>query len=276
MAADPRSPVTESRLSRLIAAQSRMPVTQVALADVAAGPDHLASVVQDRMNSGFRHIAFDAAETGHLDAIAAVADRVSETILLVGSAGLAGSVAARHHPNAAPARHERLERMLWICGSASATAGKQIEALQDGAGVVPHMLSATRLAAGGDFREMVERAVSGWHDGVRLLCIEPAGNETPQDPQAVVAGLAALTATIVREAWPDGLFLTGGDTAEAVWQALGAVAIRLDGEMLPGVIQGTWIGGVMDGRTVVTKAGAFGDPETLLNLHRRMMQIQQQ
>jgi uncharacterized protein YgbK (DUF1537 family) len=79
--------------------------------------------------------------------------------------------------------------------------------------------------------------------------------------------LAAETAAIVRCRRPDGLFLSGGDTAAAVLGALEAGGVRLQIEILPGVIRGTVMGGASDGLPVVTKAGAFGEPGTLLQLY---------
>jgi len=60
-----------------------------------------------------------------------------------------------------------------------------------------------------------------------------------------------------------GLFCTGGETARAVLDAAGIVGIRLAGEVEPGVPLGTG----EDGCTripIITKAGAFGDLETLV------------
>jgi uncharacterized protein YgbK (DUF1537 family) len=58
------------------------------------------------------------------------------------------------------------------------------------------------------------------------------------------------------------LILTGGETARAVLAAAGVDAIRLRGEVEPGVPIGVTVGAVT--LPVVTKAGAFGDDHTLL------------
>jgi uncharacterized protein YgbK (DUF1537 family) len=79
--------------------------------------------------------------------------------------------------------------------------------------------------------------------------------------------LAAEIAAILRYRRPDGLFLSGGDTAAAVLGAIGARGIRLQVEILPGVIQGTVIGGAGNGLPAITKAGAFGEPDTLVQLY---------
>lgn len=70
---------------------------------------------------------------------------------------------------------------------------------------------------------------------------------------------------------PASLFLTGGDTANAVLNTFGAKGIRLVGEIVPGMGQGMLIGGPIDGLPVVTKAGAFGKSDTLVALHEYWM-----
>jgi uncharacterized protein YgbK (DUF1537 family) len=68
---------------------------------------------------------------------------------------------------------------------------------------------------------------------------------------------------------PDGVFLAGGDTGTAVLGAAGVAAIRLRGEVIPGAAWGVAVGGTLDGVTVVTRSGAFGEDQDLLELHQR-------
>jgi len=60
-----------------------------------------------------------------------------------------------------------------------------------------------------------------------------------------------------------GLILIGGDTAIKLYRNLQADAIRIEGEVQPGVPHGRWVGGRLDGQPVVTKAGGFGQADTL-------------
>ena len=63
-----------------------------------------------------------------------------------------------------------------------------------------------------------------------------------------------------------GLVLTGGETALAVCRALGATAIHICGELEVGIPWGRLAGGVAPGLPVVTKAGGFGGPESILRI----------
>ena len=83
----------------------------------------------------------------------------------------------------------------------------------------------------------------------------------------MIEGLGRFLATVLTETRPGLLFLTGGDTADAVMTAAGAEGIRILGEVTTGVVQGTLMGGPQDGLPVVTKAGAFGRDDTLVVLH---------
>jgi uncharacterized protein YgbK (DUF1537 family) len=60
--------------------------------------------------------------------------------------------------------------------------------------------------------------------------------------------------------------LTGGETAIAVLRALEAHGLRLSGQLEPGLALGTLAGGPFDGLAVLTKAGGFGDADTLVRV----------
>ena len=74
--------------------------------------------------------------------------------------------------------------------------------------------------------------------------------------------LAGVVGALSEENLFDALVLTGGDTAVGVARRLGAVGVRLEGEVEPGIPVGTLIG--PKPYRVVTKAGAFGEPGTLV------------
>ena len=64
------------------------------------------------------------------------------------------------------------------------------------------------------------------------------------------------------------LFLSGGDTAMRICQALSVRSISLRGEIFPGVPWGVMQGGLADGIFVITKSGGFGEADTLTHLAR--------
>jgi uncharacterized protein YgbK (DUF1537 family) len=78
--------------------------------------------------------------------------------------------------------------------------------------------------------------------------------------------LANLARDRIERSRPGALLLTGGETAIAVLKALGAGGLRLAGEIEPGVALGALVGGPFAGLGLVTKAGGFGDAETLVRV----------
>jgi uncharacterized protein YgbK (DUF1537 family) len=95
----------------------------------------------------------------------------------------------------------------------------------------------------------------------------PAADRSSLDPVGLIGGFADAAASVMETVRPAGLFLSGGDTAQAVLERLNTRAIRLECEVLSGLVRGSIIGGRMDGLAVVTKAGAFGPPDALLKMH---------
>jgi uncharacterized protein YgbK (DUF1537 family) len=93
-----------------------------------------------------------------------------------------------------------------------------------------------------------------------------------QAAQSLLEGLGRFLAQALRQTRPGLLFLTGGDTADAALAAAGGKGIRIFGEIVTGVVQGTLIGGILDGVPVVTKAGAFGGEDTLVVMHEKLLE----
>jgi len=126
-----------------------------------------------------------------------------------------------------------------------------------------------------EFSESVSAARSGLSKKNVILTIQSQSSSRdqrrrPDYPQAadwIVRGLGQFVAEIVADTKPGHLFLTGGDTADAVLKALEAEGIRILGEIVAGVVQGVIMGGRLDGLPVVTKAGAFGPKDTLVAVH---------
>ncbi|SEE44329.1 four-carbon acid sugar kinase family protein [Jiangella alba] len=81
---------------------------------------------------------------------------------------------------------------------------------------------------------------------------------------AAVEALARVIAPAARE--HPALVLTGGETARAVLVALGAVELHVREAWDDGVV----VSATPDGRIVVTKPGAFGDPHALVRIAERL------
>ncbi len=129
---DPVCPVTESRLTALVANRSRFLVDHVDLNILAAGPDRLTEEIKRLIRIGTRHIVFDAADQSHLDTIVEIHLKSFPNTLLVGSAGLARSLALRLTEVPSPENHvgpSAGRNLLFVCGSSSERMRRQADEL---------------------------------------------------------------------------------------------------------------------------------------------------
>jgi uncharacterized protein YgbK (DUF1537 family) len=86
--------------------------------------------------------------------------------------------------------------------------------------------------------------------------------------RALSVGTVQMLSQQLRELPSPALFLSGGDTAMRICEALGVRFISLHGEIFPGIPWGVLRGGMADGIRVITKSGGFGEIDTLTLLAR--------
>jgi len=280
---DPEKGPASASLPDLFADVS-LPVHHVGIDAVASGPAAVAEALRVQAGEA-RIVTADATHGTHLSALAVGAGQVDEPVVSVGSAGLAGRVAVPGEPGdgdgpldvSPPAG---ADGVLGVAGSVAPQTLAALAAVPDAAVVTldPEAAVAdpdgtTRrtaergretleregravLTAATD-RSAVDRAVSAGR---------AEGLSSRETRDRVAAALAGTAADIAGAGQPAGLVLTGGDTAVAVLDALGADAIALSGEAVEaGVPLGAVAGGTADGTALITKAGAFGGQETVVN-----------
>lgn len=271
MARDPVSPIRDSRLSKLIALQSRYPVGRIDVTEFDGGLGRLKEAIDNLLRQGRRVIVFDATSQQHLDLIACLARDHFPRTLLTGSAGLARALA-----QCLPAWKESQprsgylvgHRVIFVCGSGSDLLREQVEALVKQACVPRHVLDPGLLLDGRNELAGIGTDLSA---GAVILQLAPVIAEGPNvsrvSTDLASRALAVVAAEVIRRHQPEALFLCGGDTAAKVFDALRATGVWLQSEILPGLVQGKIKGGDCDGLAVVTKAGAFGESDTLLRLY---------
>lgn len=281
---DPVTPVKESRLSLIVRSQSKYPVGHIGLGILEGRQSRLIEEIQSQMQDGVRHFVFDATGRIHLDRIANLMLKFEAKILPVGSAGLAGSV-AQFLP-LKPAADDAVRpiknecRCLLVCGTASAVTRRQIEYLA--AHYVYDLIQLDPMVLADQNRryryaEAMSSARSQLLKNHVILTIKSQPNQRNTSRQTIslsaadliVKGLGRFVAGIVADTKPGYLFLSGGDTADAVLRSVQAEGVRIIGEAVAGVVQGVIGGGLLDGLPVATKAGAFGDRDTLVVLHEK-------
>jgi uncharacterized protein YgbK (DUF1537 family) len=84
-------------------------------------------------------------------------------------------------------------------------------------------------------------------------------------PEQVAADLAEKVAAMLAQRAFGAVVATGGDTASAILRRLHCPALRVLGELLPGIPYGR-IGDMV----FVTKAGGFGDPDAFARIAEKL------
>lgn len=223
-------------------------------------------------------VVVDAEHASDIDRLIHAAGRLTETPLLVGAAGLSDALASYLSPRTA-------KTVLAVVGSMSDRAQQQIDRLAQQRDIalididIAQLFQPSARSAAADWiarsaaalkqgRHTVIRTCqhSGQRHDIARLC--QRHNLTRQQlGDALCRCLSEVTRAVLRRQPPDALYLSGGDVAIAVAQALGATGFKIQG-----LIAGCVPYGVLHNSEiplpVMTKAGGFGDENTLVEAIR--------
>jgi D-threonate/D-erythronate kinase len=229
-------------------------------------------------------VACDAETDQDLAAIAAAGLASGLALLWVGSAGLMRPLAAAFAPpGRLPATLPTLRGpLLFVIGSAAPVARAQFEALAAEPEISAlNLRRADLIGTVGHLEAALEVALGRGAD-TALVIEEPRPGQTRLNPD-LVARLADIVGP--RLSRLGGLLATGGETARRLLDKAGISALKLSGEIEVGIPWGVALGGParpglllepqasgaigLEPRLpIITKAGAFGDPGTLVRCRK--------
>lgn len=262
LARDPLTPVTESHLPTLLGQTfaSMVTLSRNDLADSEA--------VRRKLNSASVVIVDASTDDDLLCLTKAVLN--PESVLWAGSAGLATALSQVYTgPSSSRCdRRRAYRRILVVVGSVSSTSRKQVAYLEQTAAVLLVTLQvhdtapATIQSEIGRVVEIAQAALAKEQAVVLTTALNTStGHGRDALAKILAAALADVTASLSVRGLVEALVLTGGDTAAHIARRLGAQGILLEKELVPGVSVGTLIG--RHPYRVITKAGAFGQSDTL-------------
>lgn len=259
-AKDPVTPVREGHIPSLLAQAGLSSVGTLELREFQR-PE----AVQEALE-GYRWVVADATADVHLESLVnAILDPAE--VLWVGSAGLVKALGRVYSGprEALPEKARMVDRALIVVGSTNDVSREQLRRLQGKPGVEAVALPASAMVDGRkDCTKNALEEAERFLVGGKSVALYSTDEKVPEGGSGrVVEDLAEVVAGLSGENLFDVLVLTGGDTAVHVSRELGAQGIMLEGEIEPGVAAGTLIG--PKPYRVITKAGGFGNPETLLN-----------
>jgi uncharacterized protein YgbK (DUF1537 family) len=200
----------------------------------------------------------DAETEADLSALVAAGQRLEKPVLWCGTAGLARTLAGvtdatEHNEVAAP--------LLIVIGTKHPVSTTQLAALAEhDPDVVVRMCVAEREAIEPTLERLAQRLDAGV--GVLAFTFPP---ETPSEVAGptISSTFDALARTVAQ---PKSLAVTGGGTLFRLMQALQSVSLTVHDELTPGVPRSRIEGGRWHGSEVISKSGAFGDPQLLIRL----------
>ncbi|WP_434745242.1 D-threonate kinase [Candidatus Pantoea rara] len=263
-ASDPKTPI----LSACILDQMQIDGTEIDLATLRS--DRLDAVLA----AAHGIVVVDAENEADLARLITAAAQLTEKPLLVGAAGLSDALGA-----ALSVRPSR--PVLAVVGSMSSSAQQQIATLRNQRAVeivdvdirqrFQHPAwtdrdrwieqAATALRAG---RHTVIRTCQHASQRHEIAHLTQQHSVTRQQlGEAISQLLGEMTYSLCRAQLPHALYLSGGDVAIAVAQALGASGFKIQGLVAGCVPHGVLLNSEFT-LPVMTKAGGFGDENTLV------------
>jgi len=263
---DPVSPVTRSDIIELLRAGSGIGALNLKLDDVERGPVHLAERIRE---SASRVVVVDAVEDRHLRCIADAVATGSERLLPCGSGGLGAHVplafgycvGERDLPPAP------VGPVLLAVGSRNDVSVRQLQRVLDT--INPPLIRVEpnefRSRAGRTSRanQLASKIVQLFSESRVVVLSSSLSDYAPQLRHTMAPVLGAIVSRVLATCTLAGLFLSGGDVARSVCGEEGIQALRILGDLQPGVIVGEAAGARYEGVRVITKAGGFGNEEAM-------------
>jgi len=295
LSADGLAPIAAGKIAAALAAACE-PIGHLPAALYAQGAAAVAGQVRFDRARGCRATVCDATEQAHLALLARILkapEIAAPRELWVGSAGLARELAHVLLPGGDPGGKgggpepapsvAPMGPVLVIAGSRQQVTRAQADALAKQPGVTRIALDPARAGAGPDRVRALAEAMARLNPGrgagacVFLVTVESGAAATAGESSQLAvrardvrATLGRLAADAVAALAPCGLVLTGGDVALAALDALAVDRLAVDGELAPGIARTHVAEGVHRGLPVVTKAGGFGNDETLVAVSRAL------
>lgn len=247
---------------------------RLTLARVRRGGASIAAHIEQASSDGVQALVCDVECDDDLRAIAQASPYLAARCFWVGSAGLAvhlaqvagGTALLSPQPAVAGA-------ILTVVGSLSSVSRAQAQRLREATGMASIDVEASLLREGAPAARLagLQRTLASTLGQGQDLLLTIAMDEDidMREGLQLCQGLAALVAPLAGTI--GALVSTGGETARAMLCAMHYSGLRLVGEVEPGVPLSIAAGA--RALPVITKAGAFGNRDTLLHCHATLAQL---
>jgi D-threonate/D-erythronate kinase len=278
VADDPRTPVRESYMPKIISQQTDKSIGLINFKDVQAGERTLIQKVQQHINNGIRMIIIDAQSDEDLDLIASVTAPMKKRNLFVGSPGL-----AEYLPKYLEFKNEKKCNVVFA-GSVSEVTREQIDYAITRLAVTLIDIEIEKLFTGEQHEEKIrilnivkESSCKGRDIIVRTAPSKAFVSETFEKGQKyglsgsdvseiIACFLGEIAREIIQGIEVNGILITGGDTAIKIAQALNISGVIIRDEIQSGIPFGCFIEEQYKHITIVSKAGGFGSTDAIFQV----------
>jgi D-threonate/D-erythronate kinase len=286
---DPTAPVRDANIARRLAEGSNRRTGQLTLEQVRAGPMQIKGAIQGLLADGVFALLV------YLKRLCLGLFHKDLRIVWVGSTGLAEFIPLAFGVDSASNSFDQDRPIdsrpaLALVGSASETTRGQLDYAQSNNQLEVIFLDPARMIqndapAADELEQTISNlrvVINSGHDVALVVRasreeiaatqqIGAALNLSPaQVAQRIVDSLAQIASRLVDDGRSSGIVATGGDTANALCNALGAQALEVLGEVEAGIPIMRLLG--EHSLPLVTKAGGFGSPAAIADALAKVKQ----
>ncbi len=236
----------------------------VGLEVVRCGARAIRSELSSRAST--RCVVFDAENDGDLRTIGHAFLKSTHRLLWVGSAGLIPYVLPKRSRSVAAPPPQPHGPWLLIQGSRHPASHVQFQPLGPEAGV--RVLKLSGIPDRETMQTLFARVLAGLAGGNDVAVVAPRRFDVSV-PARLPRFLGKLVRRVCATSTQGGIFVTGGNTAEAVCDSLRVTGLRVAMEICPGIALSVALNGCRPGLLLVTKAGGFGGPDEVLRILMR-------
>lgn len=277
----PKSPITKSAITEIIAQECSLKSAVLDVEILNKGLDSCIKAIEDMLKEGIKIVICDATCEEHLHIAAQCANYFAKSRpLLAGSAGLAEYIRleSKHEEDLEAYRKKSISNVLVLAGSISETTRRQVHALAQLDNCFLFKTSPSAVVS-----EPVATAIADARKIVMLakdkhIVIVSAAYESADVKESAETALslgisffeagertAIYMATLVKHlSMFDAFVMTGGDTAVHACMALQATSFKILREIESGIPLSEIADGEIQGKLLVTKAGAFGSDQAFV------------
>jgi uncharacterized protein YgbK (DUF1537 family) len=263
-------PFMDSRLKVILHLDNDLPIEEIDIDQVRAGPEAVNAVIAQAMSKHDRFILSCDAETDDdLSTLARGSFPYAQNILYTGSAGLAASlmeVFSTTHNWLQDEYHPPVPNppSAFFSGSAASVMREQLRIMAEGLRAEIITIKLRSLFEGPG------QTIPPPFPAFPLIVTLPPPSTDPDEARRyqssdIIVRFGQLAADLIINRQYKTVFIAGGETANETLLSLGLNEINLRSELCPGVVYLS--AGPL---SIISKSGDFGEPDLLINLFREL------